>query len=225
MAEFWIQCQSSPSVVAASAPLLASSRHSDSDRSFAFPLPSFPHCTAAAVVREREGGGMVHASTPAAAAAYAPSITNVNSQDGSLSHWLRRRRRSIVSALLAWGREGGREARKLLPWQLFHAAETQGSTKKEAASAFPPSLVPLFILLLSFIPLFPSLLYPPPPSLGRRRREARVAGARSFVRSGAAHAEKGRGKDGTREVGGGGGARQLVLHRIGLPLPPSLRPF
>ena len=28
---------------------------------------------------------MVHASTPAAAAAYAPSITNVNSQDGSLS--------------------------------------------------------------------------------------------------------------------------------------------
>ena len=52
---------------------------------------------------------MVHASTPAAAAAYAPSITNVNSQDGSLSHWLRRRRRSIVSALLAWGREGGRD--------------------------------------------------------------------------------------------------------------------
>ena len=139
MAEFWIQCQSSPSVVAASAPLLASSRHSDSDRSFAFPLPSFPHCTAAAVVREREGGGMVHASTPAAAAAaaYAPSITNVNSQDGSLSHWLRRRRHSIVSPLLAWGREGGREARKLLPWQLFHAAETQGSTKKEAASRLP----------------------------------------------------------------------------------------
>lgn len=184
MAEFWIQCQSSPSVVAASAPLLASSRHSDSDRSFAFPLPSFPHCTAAAVVREREGGGMVHASTPAAAAAaaYAPSITNVNSQDGSLSHWLRRRRRSIVSALLAWGREGGREARKLLPWQLFHAAETQGSTKKEAASAFPPSLVPLFILLLSFIPLFP--LAPLSSAPVARSEEERSSSCRSpFFRS------------------------------------------
>ena len=158
MAEFWIQCQSSPSVVAASAPLLASSRHSDSDRSLAFPLPSFPHCTAVAVVREREGGGMVHASTPAAAAAYAPSITNVNSQDGSLSHWLRRRRRSIVSPLLAWGREGGREARKLLPWQLFHAAETQGSTKKEAASRLPSlSRSPLHPppLLHSALPLAP----------------------------------------------------------------------
>lgn len=76
--------------------------------------------------------------------------------------------------------------------------------RRKRPPAFPPSPAPLFILLLSFIPLFPSLLYPPPPSLSRRRREARVAGARSFVRSGAAHAEKGRGKDGTREVGGEG---------------------
>ena len=64
-------------------------------RSLAFPLPSYPHCRSRHASEggreeEEEGGrGMVHASTPAAAAAYAPSITNVNSQDGSLSHWLR----------------------------------------------------------------------------------------------------------------------------------------
>ena len=164
-------------------PSLSPSASVDSDRS---PLSSL--FSSLPLWRE---GGMAHASTSAAAAAYAPSITNVNSQDGSLSHWLRRRRRRrrcsiALSLLVERGREGSEEVAPVavVPSNGDSRIDREGARPRRG---LPRSPLPSSSSLPSLLPpLACSLLPPPPPS------SERSLSSRPFFSS---HAEKGRSKE------------------------------
>ena len=164
-------------------PSLSPSASVDSDRS---PLSSL--FSSLPLWRE---GGMAHASTSAAAAAYAPSITNVNSQDGSLSHWLRRRRHRCsiaLSLLVERGREGSAEVAPVavVPRNGDSRIDREGARPRRGLPRSPlPSSSSSSSLHSLLPPLACSLLPPPPPS------SERSLSSRPFFSS---HAEKGRSK-------------------------------
>lgn len=172
---------------------------------------------------------MAHASTSAAAAAYAPSITNVNSQDGSLSHWLRRRRRRCsiaLSLLVERGREGSEEVAPVavVPRNGDSRIDREGARPRRGLPRSPlPSSSSSSSSLPSLLPpLACSLLPPPPPS------SERSLSSSPFFSS---HAEKGRSKEWGKEGRTGsvverkGAAQQLVMVVVGRAVRLSVRPL